>query len=69
VTDAQILEALKGVERALKHASDAERWANSGVVDDKSGVAVRARASAQKAQRELGEVRKILKARIREAVA
>jgi hypothetical protein len=33
-----------------------------------TSAAVRARASAQKAQRELGEVRKILKARIQEAV-
>jgi len=67
MTGAQILEVLTGVEKALNHAADAEKWANHGLHDDKSGVVVHARSSAHSAKRELEAVRKILKDHLRNA--
>ncbi|GJE12758.1 hypothetical protein [Methylobacterium longum] len=54
MTEADIQDALGAVERALKHASDAERCAKHGLKEDQSGSAHQAWQSASMVVRELG---------------
>jgi hypothetical protein len=53
MTEAEIRDALGAVERALKHAMDAERCAKYGLKDDQDGSAHQAWQSASKVVREL----------------
>lgn len=46
MTEADIQDALGAVERALKHATDAERCAKHGLKEDQSGSAHQAWQSA-----------------------
>ncbi|WP_173009465.1 hypothetical protein [Methylobacterium sp. P1-11] len=53
MTEADIQDPLGAVERALKHATDAERCAKHGLKEDQSGSAHQAWQSASMVVREL----------------
>jgi hypothetical protein len=65
MTEADIQDALGAVERALKHASDAERCAKHGLKEDQSGSAHQAWQSVSMVVRELDR----LEAKLRRCLA
>ncbi|MGH1591366.1 hypothetical protein ACRBEV_27125 [Methylobacterium phyllosphaerae] len=65
MTEADIQDALGAVERALKHATDAERCAKHGLKEDQSGSAHQAWQSASMVVRELDR----LEAKLRRCLA
>lgn len=68
MNEAEILEALQGVERALTAAKNAKQWATHALDNDATGTAQKAREFSDKGIRELEAVRTLLKAKVGGAI-
>lgn len=65
MSETEIRKILRHAEDALRATKDAERWAQAVLHDDKSGHANMAWRASQKANRELDDVIRKLKALLR----
>ena len=64
MTDGERVEILSGIDQALRHAKDAERWALQVMASDLEGPAQQAWQATQRTIRALELARKSLRAKV-----
>ena len=64
MTDGELSEAVGGIDQALKHAKDAERWALQVMASDLEGPAQQAWQATHRTIRALELARKSLRAKV-----